>query len=286
VTRLIDGLAAVADAYEVLLCDIWGVLHNGREAFAPACAALIRWRETRGPVVLISNSPRPAPGVVEQLDELGVPRAAWNAIVTSGDVTRRLLAERAPGPAWRIGPDRDDPLYDGLGLAFAGVETARFIACSGPEDDEVETPEDYRQRLTLAAARGLEMVCANPDRVVQRGDRLIYCGGALAALYEALGGTTVMAGKPFQPIYDFALGQAADALGHACARARVLAVGDGLVTDIAGAQAMGLDRLFVVGGIHAGDADGADGRLSAEAVHALLSGAGLSAQFATGALCW
>jgi HAD superfamily hydrolase (TIGR01459 family) len=237
-------------------------------------------------VVLISNSPRPAPGVVEQLADLGAPGAAWNAIVTSGDVTRRLLAERAPGPAWRIGPERDDPLYEGLGLAFCGVESARFIACTGPDDDEVETPEDYRARLSLAAARGLEMVCANPDRVVQRGDRLIYCGGALAALYEALGGGVVMAGKPFAPIYDLALAEAALALGGECDPSRVLAIGDGLATDIAGAQAMGLDRLFVAGGIHAGDADGPDGRLSGEAAQALLSRAGLGAQFAMAALRW
>jgi HAD superfamily hydrolase (TIGR01459 family) len=286
VTRLIEGLSDLGDAYDVLLCDIWGVIHNGREAFAPACEALVDWRETRGPVVLISNSPRPARGVIDQLGDLNVPRACWSDIVTSGDVTRRLLAERAPGPAWRIGPDRDDPLYEGLGLKFSGVETARFIACSGPDDDEVETPEDYRTRLSVAARRGLEMVCANPDRVVQRGDRLIYCGGALAALYEALGGETVMAGKPFAPIYHLALAAAEAALGGACRRSRILAVGDGLATDIAGAQAMDLDRLFVAGGIHAADSGNLHGGLSAAVVGGLLSGAGLSAQFATVSLRW
>jgi HAD superfamily hydrolase (TIGR01459 family) len=262
-TRLIDGLACVASDYDVLLCDVWGVIHNGRESFPTACAALTRWRAERGPVLLISNSPRPGPEVAAQLDGLTVPRDSWTTIVTSGDATRGLLRERAPGPAWRIGPSRDDPLYEGLGLAFSDLEAARFIACTGPNDDEVETPEDYRAILTRAAARDLEMVCANPDRVVQRGDRLIFCGGALADLYEHLGGRVAMAGKPFAPIYDLALSLADQALGRPLDRSRVLAIGDGLATDIAGAQAQGLDRLFIAAGIHGAEVLGADGRLSA-----------------------
>jgi HAD superfamily hydrolase (TIGR01459 family) len=281
-TRLIDGLACVASDYDVLLCDVWGVIHNGRESFPAACAALARWRTERGPVLLISNSPRPGPEVAAQLDGLGVPRGSWTTIVTSGDATRTLLRARAPGPAWRIGPDRDDPLYEGLGLAFSVLEDARFIACTGPNDDEVETPEDYRTVLTKAAARDLEMVCANPDRVVQRGDRLIFCGGALADLYEHLGGRVAMAGKPFAAIYDLALSHAAEALD----RSRILAIGDGLATDIAGAQAQGLDRLFIAAGIHGAEVRRPDGRLSARAVDELLATAGLSADFAMGDLAW
>jgi HAD superfamily hydrolase (TIGR01459 family) len=284
--RLIDGLACVAGDYDVLLCDVWGVIHNGREPFPAACAALARWRAERGPVLLISNSPRPGPEVAAQLDSLGVPRDAWTLIVTSGDATRTLLRARAPGPAWRIGPDRDDPLYEGLGLAFADLEDARFIACTGPNDDDVETPEDYRAVLTKAAARDLEMVCANPDRVVQRGDRLVFCGGALADLYEHLGGRVAMAGKPFAPIYDLALTLADPALGRPHDRSRILAIGDGLATDIAGAQAQGLDRLFIAAGIHGAEARGSDGRLSARAVDDLLAAAGLAADFAMGDLAW
>ena len=171
--RPITGLSEIADAYDVLLCDVWGVIHNGRESFPAACAALQRFAAERGPVVLISNAPRPSAHVHEQLASLGVPRAAWSAFVSSGDATRVLLAERAPGPAWAIGPDRDWPLYANLGLDFAGPDEAAFISCTGPVDDEVETPEDYRDRLLACARRGLEMICANPDRVVQRGDRLI-----------------------------------------------------------------------------------------------------------------
>jgi len=289
-TRLISGLAELAGDYDTLLCDIWGVIHDGVLAFPAACDALIRWRAERGPVVLISNSPRPWRGVVDQLDQLGAPRAAWTAIVTSGDVTRALLAERAPGPAWRIGPERDDPLYEGLGLTFAGVEDARFIACTGPNDDDVETPEDYRAPLTLAAARGLPMVCANPDIVVQRGDRLIYCGGALAAFYERLGGATIMAGKPHAPIYALALDLADRALGAPHDPARTLAIGDGIATDIAGAQARGLDRLFIATGIHGGDAgggaSGGNRPPSAAAIDDLLAASGLTAHFAMGDLAW
>jgi HAD superfamily hydrolase (TIGR01459 family) len=285
-TRLIEGLREVADGYDTLLCDVWGVIHNGLQSFPAACQALAQWRAGRGPVVLISNSPRPWREVADQLDHLNVPRAAWSDIVTSGDATRVLLSERAPGPAWRIGPDRDDPLYEGLGLEFADVAAARFIACTGPNDDEVETPEDYREVLTLAAARGLEMVCANPDVVVQRGERLIYCGGALAALYERLGGRAIMAGKPHAPIYALALDLADRALETGHDPARVLAIGDGIATDIAGAQARGLDRLFIATGIHGAQASGADGRLKAAAIDALLAESGLEAQFAMGDLAW
>jgi HAD superfamily hydrolase (TIGR01459 family) len=285
-TRLIDGLAYLTGDYDVLLCDVWGVIHNGREAFPDACAALARWRVERGPVLLISNSPRPGPEVAAQLDGLAVPRAAWTGIVTSGDATRTLLRDRAPGPAWRIGPERDDPLYEGLGLIFGDLEDARFIACTGPNDDEVETPEDYRALLTRAAARDLEMVCANPDRVVQRGDRLIFCGGALADLYVHLGGRVVMAGKPFGAIYDLALSRAEQALDGSLDRSRVLAIGDGLATDIAGAQMQDLDRLFIAAGIHGAETRGADGRLSAQAVDDLLAGAELRADFAMGDLAW
>jgi HAD superfamily hydrolase (TIGR01459 family) len=285
-TRLIDGLACLAGDYEVLLCDVWGVIHNGREAFPRACLALARWRAERGPVMLISNSPRPGPEVTVQLDGLSVPREAWTEIVTSGDATRTLLRDRAPGPAWRIGPSRDDPLYEGLGLIFSDLAEARFIACTGPDDDEVETPEDYRAVLTEAAARNLEMVCANPDRVVQRGDRLIFCGGALADLYDHLGGRVVMAGKPFAPIYDLALVRADQALGRPHDRSRVLAIGDGLATDIAGAQAQALDRLFIAAGIHGGETRGRDGGLSAKAVDDLLARADLRADFAMDDLAW
>ncbi|HEY1561445.1 MAG TPA: TIGR01459 family HAD-type hydrolase [Caulobacteraceae bacterium] len=278
-TDVISGLGVLARRFDALLCDVWGVIHNGRESFPEACAALARWRGQIGPVILISNAPRPAEAVARQLDGLAVPRSSWSAIVTSGDVSRSLLATRAPGPAFRIGPAKDDPLYAGLGLEFASVETAAFIACSGPNDEDVETPEDYRAVMTIAASRGLTMICANPDLVVQRGEALIYCAGALAKLYEALGGEVIWAGKPYAPIYDLAYEKAGRP-----ERRRVLAIGDGLLTDLAGAREQGLDALFVADGIHAAKALTPDGEIDAASLAALLAPA--PPAFALRALVW
>ncbi len=285
-TCSIAGLSEIAGRYDVLLCDVWGVIHDGVDAFDEPCAALARWRRERGPVVLISNSPRPSAAVADQLDAVGVPRKSWSTLVTSGDVTRDLLAARAPGPAWRIGPERDDPLYEGLGLAFAGPGEAAFIACSGPNDDEVETPEDYREPLALAAARGIDMICANPDRVVQRGDKLIYCGGALAELYVDLGGVAVMAGKPYAPIYDLCLAKATDLLGGGLVRARVLAIGDAVATDVLGAREQGLDVLFIAAGIHGQAVVRPDGGLDSQALERLLAEDGMRARYVMTGLAW
>jgi HAD superfamily hydrolase (TIGR01459 family) len=283
----LPGLSAIAADYDILLCDVWGVIHNGRESWPEACAALTRFNEQGGQVVLISNSPRPGPGLVVQMDQLGVPREAWRAVVTSGDATRLELARRAPGPAWIIGPDRDLPLYDDLGLMVAdGAADAGFISVTGMIDDETETPEDYRERLAAGAARDLELICANPDRVVQRGDTLIYCGGALADLYESLGGRVTMAGKPFGPIYDLALKEAADLLGRAVDRSRVLCIGDGVVTDVMGANRQALDCLFIAQGIHGDAARGPDGRLDPARAADLLKAETTYARYAALDLTW
>lgn len=283
---LIPGLSALAGRYDVLFCDVWGVIHNGREAFDIPCAALARWRGEHGPVILISNSPRPHPDVARQLDSLGVPRKAWSALVTSGDATRALLAARAPGPAYAIGPERDRPLYKGLGLEFASLDAAAFIACTGPFDDEVETPDDYRGRFSVGIERGMTMICANPDKVVQRGERLIYCGGALAELYEAMGGEVVMAGKPHAPIYEASFRRAAEIAGRPIESSLVLAIGDGVATDLAGAAAQGLDALYVAGGIHALETRGPEGALDPRRAAALLAHEGARARYMMDALAW
>jgi len=283
--KVVPGLSALTGRYDLLLCDIWGVVHNGRDAFPAACDALAQFRAQGGEVILISNSPRPRAGVVAQLDGLGVPRAAISQVVTSGDATRKLLAARAPGPAWKIGPDRDDPLYDGLGLEFSDIEKATFIACTGPFDDETETPEDYRERFRAAAARGLPMICANPDIVVQRGDKLIYCGGALAELYEALDGQVAMAGKPHAAIYELALAEAAALTGRAIDRRRVLCIGDGPRTDLRGANAQGLDALFIAAGIH-GQEILAKGELDVAMMDHVFETEGVTATWATVELVW
>jgi HAD superfamily hydrolase (TIGR01459 family) len=283
----LNGLSDIAADYDLLLCDIWGVIHNGRESWPEACEALARFNRDHGQVVLISNSPRPTSGVIPQLEALDVPADAWRAIVTSGDATRAELARRAPGPAWIIGPDRDDALYDGLDLQVAdGADDAAFISVTGLVDDEVETPDDYRARLTAGAARGLELICANPDRVVQRGDRLIYCGGALADLYESLGGRVVMAGKPFDPIYGLALAEGARLLGRPVDRSRVLCIGDGVITDVRGANRQALDCLFIAQGIHGDAARGPDGRLDPAGAADLLNAETTWSRYAALDLTW
>ena len=283
----LPNLGAVSADYDILLCDVWGVIHNGRESWPDAFGALTRFNQEGGHVVLISNSPRPAHDVIAQLDGLGVPRDSWKAFVTSGDATRMELQRRAPGPVWIVGPERDAPLYAGLDLQRAdSVADAAFISVTGPVDDTVETPEDYRERLAAGVARDLELICANPDRVVQRGDQIIYCGGALADVYEDLGGRVVMAGKPFGPIYELALKEAEALLGRSVDRSRVLCIGDGVVTDVLGANAQGLDCLFVAQGIHGDAARGADGSLDAAGAAALLKAETAYARYATLDLKW
>ena len=283
----IVGLSEIAADYDILLCDVWGVIHNGRESWPSACDALSRFNRENGHVVLISNSPRPASDVIAQLDGLGVPRDSWKAFVTSGDATRAELAERAPGPAWIIGPDRDWPLYEGLGLEIAtSAADAAFLSVTGLLDDETETPEDYRQRLAPAAERGLEMICANPDRIVQRGNHIIYCGGALADLYESLGGRVTMAGKPYGPIYALALAEAERLLGRSVDRSRVLCIGDGVITDVLGANQQALDCLFIAQGIHGDAARGEDGGVDPVRASGLLKAESTSARYAALDLMW
>ena len=280
-------LSAVADDYDILLCDVWGVIHNGRESWPTACEALTRFNEKGGHVVLISNSPRPSSDVVAQLDALGVPRDAWKAFVTSGDATRAELARRAPGPAWIIGPDRDFVLYEGLNLTSAhGAGDAAFISVTGPYNDATETPEDYRERLIPAVERDLELICANPDRIVQKGDSIIYCGGAIADLYESMGGRVVMAGKPFGPIYELALREARTLMGRPVDRSRVLCIGDGVVTDVLGAAEQALDCLFIAQGIHGDAAKGLDGTLDPARAADLLRAETTFARYAALELAW
>lgn len=282
VPQHLPRLEAVHDHYDLLLCDIWGVIHNGRAAFAPACDALAAFRATGKPVLLISNAPRPSGVIPPQLERLGVRRDAWDAIVTSGDATRAEIAARGPN-AYRIGPDKDSGLYDGLEVDFLRAERADYVICTGLRDELGEGPEDYRAEFERLIALGLPMVCANPDKIVQFGDRAIYCAGALADLYARMGGTTVMAGKPFAPIYELALREAGALLGRAPDRARILAIGDGLGTDVAGAAGQGIDCLLVASGIHAAAMHGAAGFSPARAT-ALLSEQGLFARYVAEAL--
>ena len=249
--RMIETLAPLAEGYGVVLCDVWGVLHNGVRAFPGAVTALRAVRATGRPVVLVTNSPRPRDGVADQLALLDVPADCYDAIVSSGDVTRRLIAE-GPRRVFHLGPDRDLAIYDGIDVELCEAFEAQAVVCTGLFDDD-ETPEDYADMLERFRARDLPFICANPDIVVERGDERIWCAGALARDYARLGGRTEIAGKPHRPIYEAALSAASEVLGRAVDRADALAIGDGILTDIKGAADNGIDVLFVSAGIHAGE---------------------------------
>jgi len=246
-----ERFSTLAGNYDGVLSDVWGVIHNGVAAFPEACEALSRFRAKGGSVALITNAPRPGAVVVKLLDRLAVPHDAYDAIVSSGDVTRAVMAARPGKAVFHIGPERDLPIFDGLGLRFVPYEAADYVVCTGLANDEFETPEHYRELLTKIRSRGLFMLCGNPDLVVERGDQLLYCAGALADLYGTLGGEVFYAGKPHRPIYDQALERIAALRGAATPLARVLAIGDSVRTDLKGANERGIDCLFVTAGIHA-----------------------------------
>jgi HAD superfamily hydrolase (TIGR01459 family) len=270
--QTLDGLSGIIDRYDAVLCDIWGVLHNGAQSFPAAREALRELRRLGKPVALVTNAPRPDYGVAEQLEILGVEAACYDAIATSGDVTARAIVDRAPAKPFQIGPDRDLPVYDaasrmaGFEIRPVALEDAGFVVCTGLVDDTVETPADYEAILRACWAKNLPMICANPDLVVYRGDQLVYCAGALAERYEQMGGVVEQAGKPFRPIYRAALAQLEKARGVAFDPARVLAIGDAMHTDIAGAQGMGMDCVWITTGVHREDLHGHDGVLDAEAL--------------------
>jgi HAD superfamily hydrolase (TIGR01459 family) len=253
-TDFIERFEPLARAYDVLFCDVWGVLHNGVAAFPAACEALMRFRANGGTVILITNAPRAGDAVARILDRLNVPREAYDAIVSSGEVTRAIVAARRGDTVFHLGPQRDLSIFAGLDVAFAPLERADYTVCSGLFDDTTETPESYRGTLAVMRARSLFMVCANPDIVVERGDTLVYCAGALADAYAALGGEVLYCGKPYAPIYEVALATAASLRGgRTPERKRVLAIGDSVRTDLSGAKTFGLDYMFVTSGIHAED---------------------------------
>jgi HAD superfamily hydrolase (TIGR01459 family) len=256
--RFVERLRDLVDDTEVVLSDIWGVVHNGLEAFPEACEALHSYRGRGGTVVLITNAPRPADSVQQQLRKLGVADDAYDAIVSSGDLTRHYVADHPGRKVFWLGPERDSSIHRGLDLVLGPLEEADYIVCTGLFDDETETAEDYRGMMLKARERQLALICANPDIVVERGDRLVYCAGAIAELYRELGGEVIFYGKPHRPIYERAMELAAERRGHAVALNRVLAIGDSVRTDLAGAHGFGIDCLFVTRGIHAEEFAGVD----------------------------
>ena len=270
--EIVAHFATLSPRYDLILCDVWGVLHDGLKAFPEAAVALGRYRTGGGRVVLVSNAPRPGGAVASQLDDLGVPRTAYDAIVTSGDLTRSAVIEHGNEVLHHIGPPRDLPLFEGLSVRFGSVDEADYVVCTGLFDDEHETVSDYDATLRRMRERDLQMVCANPDIVVERGHQLILCAGALAAAYEALGGATYTGGKPHRPIYEAAVARGIELLGREPPRSRILGIGDAIRTDVAGGRGFGIDVLLIARGIHAGDLGYRPGRVDPNVAMAWLAG--------------
>jgi HAD superfamily hydrolase (TIGR01459 family) len=267
------GLSEIADRYDAFLCDVWGVVHNGLEAHPSAVEALVNFRQGGGRVVFITNAPRLSAPIVDMLDRLGVPRDAFDAIVSSGDTTRAMIAPYRGRVIHHFGPlEIDDGLYEGLGVIRGGADIAEAVVVTDMPDDD-DTPDMYEADIELWLERGLPLICANPDKFVEVGDKLVYCGGAMADIYAERGGEVLMAGKPYRPIYSEALGMAEKAAGRAIDPTRLLAIGDSVRTDATGAAAFGVDLLFITGSIHAGEID-AFGTADPAAIRALVAPSG------------
>lgn len=252
-TQALTGFSDIADRFDLCLCDIWGVVHNGVAAHREACEALVAMRQQGMAVVLVTNAPRPRDAILQQLAHLAVPNEAFDAVVTSGDVCRALIEQRGSEPMYMLGPDRDLSLIAGLAAPRVSPAEARYVLCTGFFDDERETVETYAELLDDFAKRGLILICANPDLVVDRGGKIVPCAGSLALAYEQLGGQAIYAGKPHRPIYEMALELTEAKRGAPIARDRICAIGDAIRTDIAGANAFNATSVMVLAGIHAQD---------------------------------
>jgi HAD superfamily hydrolase (TIGR01459 family) len=266
------GLSEAQDQYDAVLCDVWGVLHNGESSYPAAAETLLTLRQLGKAVTLVTNAPRPKAEVAAQLASFGISPESYDAIATSGDVCAHSIAARAPLRPYHLGPARDLPIFEAASLMAGRVitpvplEDADFAVCTGLIDDIVETPADYDKILAAMRAKNMPMICANPDLVVHRGEQLVYCAGALAERYEALGGEVEQAGKPYAPIYRMALGLCERARNKPLDLDRVLAIGDAMHTDITGAHDMGIDSLLITSGIHRVQLHGPDaGELDHEA---------------------
>jgi HAD superfamily hydrolase (TIGR01459 family) len=246
-------MKALSKTYPIWLSDIWGVVHNGVTPFASAVTALKNHRANGGTVILITNAPNTAPKVAQHLVELGVDREAYDNLVTSGDVTRSLVMKHGGEKTYFIGTSRDLSLFKGLDIERVSIDQAQSVVITGLFNELEETADDYAKSLAEMKQRNLTMICANPDKVVQKGDRLIPCAGAVAEAFEKIGGKVLMAGKPFTPIYDLAISKAQEKLGHAIDKSQILCIGDGPQTDVKGAADLGVPCVFITDGINASD---------------------------------
>ena len=268
---IIERAGPLLGRYRILLCDVWGVVHDGIKAYPGANEALPRFRQVGGVVVLVSNAPRPGFSVADLLEEKAVVRETWDAIVTSGDIALKHIAEAGFKRLYRIGPERRDrAFFDALPGPHTPIDQADAIVCTALNRDREEQPEAYLPVLEAALARGLPFICANPDLAVHVGDDLLPCAGAIAALYEARGGPVFWAGKPHPIAYRTALERAAELIGRRVERSEVLAIGDAVRTDLAAAQGAGVEALLIAGGLHR-DELMVDGSIDPDRLSQLLS---------------
>ncbi len=275
--QIIDHLSEISDRYRVLLCDLWGCLHDGYHPFPGAVAALERFRAGGGTVLLLTNSPRPRAAVARQLDRIGVPRDIWDVIASSGDSARAAMFQGAVGQkVFFIGEPHDLSFFEPPSVVSnpqpierVPLEQAEGIVCTGPFDPRAPL-EDLRPQLLYAKQKGLKLLCANPDLFVDRGGVREFCAGAVAKLYEDMGGESLYFGKPHPAIYDLARARLAE-IGALVPEAQMLAIGDGIATDIAGAMGEDIDSLFITGGLARTEIPtGPDGRPDADALEACL----------------
>jgi HAD superfamily hydrolase (TIGR01459 family) len=288
-TRIIETLDEISHQYDALLVDLWGCVHNGLEPFPEAVAALQRYRASGGTVLLLTNSPRPRAGVEKQLKGMGVPAETWNTIATSGDSARMAMFRGVVGnKVYFIGEDHDERFFEPLRLIDNPVQITRVpldqaegIVCTGPFDPLAD-PAVNRPEFLYAKQKGMKFLCANPDIVVDRGERREWCAGALARLYTEMGGETLYFGKPHPPIYDLARARLAE-LGNPPASDRILAIGDGIATDIQGAQGEDIDSLFITGGLAASET-GTDRQPDSARLESYLAAQQVTPTFAIGKL--
>lgn len=257
----INGLSALANNYDAVLCDVWGVVHNGVNAFDGAVTALTEFKKTGKPTFLLTNAPRPNAQVLQQLSKLEIPHSTtFDKVVTSGDVTRGLV-EKIDHPIFHIGTKFDKSIFTGLDVKLVDWCEAGSVICTGLYDDFNETPDDYEELLKNLKSRDLTFICANPDMVVEHGGIMRWCAGALAKKYQEIGGKTIIVGKPHAPVYEHAHALLNKFAGRKLQKTKILAIGDGINTDIAGALGYGMDVVYISAGIHSadyGDADNPD----------------------------
>ena len=252
--KKIKNFQDIEDSYDALICDVWGVIHNGRELFEGVNDCLVKFRSKQKPVVLLSNAPRPSKYIERMLNQLGLDRKSFNEIVTSGDMTMSVLNESHYGSkCYHIGPDRDLNIFDGVNVSRVSFDEADFLFVTGLFDDETEDENSYSSILDEAKKRNLKLICANPDIVVQRGEKLIPCAGAIAKKYEEIGGKAINIGKPFSPIFDKAVNLIKGINENQ--NPRIIVIGDGLETDIKGANILKMDSLLVLGGLFASESE-------------------------------